>query len=83
MSKPFLAPNAKGKPSRTVEAVDVAARHLVYKLCEAADGVQGRGTRWVRRGAAPRHCLRDLRATNRYLMPNAGLIANCLWTLFG
>jgi hypothetical protein len=41
MSKPFFAPSTKAKPSRTVEAVDVAARHLVYKLYEATDGVLG------------------------------------------
>jgi hypothetical protein len=41
MSKPFFAPTAKSKPSRTAEAVDVAARHLVYKLFEITDGVQG------------------------------------------
>jgi hypothetical protein len=41
MSKPFFAPSAKSKPSRPVEAVDIAARHLVYKLYEATDGVLG------------------------------------------
>ena len=28
------------KPLRTAEAVDIAARHLVYKLFERTDGVQ-------------------------------------------
>ena len=41
MSKPFFARTAKSKPLRTVEATDVAARHLVYKLFEATDGELG------------------------------------------
>ncbi|MBV8186999.1 MAG: hypothetical protein JO339_07150 [Alphaproteobacteria bacterium] len=41
MSKPFFTPSSRSKPTRTMEAVDVAARHLVYELFEATDGVQG------------------------------------------
>ena len=32
---------AKSNPSRTAETLDVAARHLVYKLFEATDGIPG------------------------------------------
>jgi hypothetical protein len=38
MSKPFFMAKAKSKPSRTAEALDVAARYLVYKLY---DGMKG------------------------------------------
>lgn len=41
MSKPFFIANAKSKPTRTGEAIDVAARHLVYKLYEATNGQPG------------------------------------------
>jgi len=41
MSKPFFIANGKSKPLRTAEAVDVAARHLVYKLFEATSGRPG------------------------------------------
>jgi hypothetical protein len=41
MSKPFFIANGKSKPLRTAEAVDVAARHLVYKLFEATIGQPG------------------------------------------
>ena len=35
VSKPFLIPAAKSKPTHTSEAVDVAARYFVYKLYDA------------------------------------------------
>jgi hypothetical protein len=41
MSKPFFVPSHRSKPHRPVEAVDVAARHLVFKLFEVTNGVQG------------------------------------------
>jgi hypothetical protein len=41
MSKPFFVSSSRSKPSRPVEAVDIAARHLVYKVFEATDRVQG------------------------------------------
>ena len=41
MPKPFFIANAKSKPTRTSEAVDVAARHLAYKLYEATNGQPG------------------------------------------
>jgi hypothetical protein len=41
VSKPFFVPTAKNKPPKTAEAVDVAARHLAYKLFEATDGMRG------------------------------------------
>jgi hypothetical protein len=39
VSKPFFIAGTKSKPPRTADALDVAARHLVYKLFEATDGV--------------------------------------------
>jgi hypothetical protein len=41
MSKPFFVTSTKGKPSRPGEAVDVAARYLVYKLYDATSGARG------------------------------------------
>ena len=41
MSKPFFVANTQSKPSRTGEAVDVAARYLVYKLYDATSGARG------------------------------------------
>ena len=41
VSKPFFIAGTKSKPPRTAEALDVAARHLVYKLFEATDGMLG------------------------------------------
>ena len=38
MNKPFVIPTAKSNPSRTSEAVDVAARYFVYRLYDAARG---------------------------------------------
>jgi hypothetical protein len=39
MSKRFFIANSK--PLRSAEAIDVAARHLVYKLYEATNGQLG------------------------------------------
>ncbi len=39
MSKPFFV--ATSKPTRAGEAIDVAARHFVYKLYEATNGRPG------------------------------------------
>ena len=39
--RPFPITPAKSKPLGTTQAVDVAARHLVYKLFEATDGQPG------------------------------------------
>ena len=36
--RPFTIPAAKGKSFKTIGAIDVAARYLVYKLYEATDG---------------------------------------------
>jgi hypothetical protein len=41
MSKPFFIPPAKSKPPRAGEAIDVAARYLVYKLYGATNGQLG------------------------------------------
>jgi hypothetical protein len=41
MSKPFFLPTSKIKSPKTVEGVDVAARHLIYKLYEATNGTAG------------------------------------------
>jgi hypothetical protein len=38
VSKTFVVVRAKGKPSKIAETLDVAARHLVYKLYEATNG---------------------------------------------
>ena len=40
MFRPFPITGAKGKsqPQGTAQAIDVAARHLVYKLFDATDG---------------------------------------------
>jgi hypothetical protein len=39
VSKPFVIPrSAKSKPNRTGEAIDIAARYLVYKLFDATGG---------------------------------------------
>jgi len=38
MYKPFPINPTKSKPPRTAEAIDVAARHLLYKLFEATSG---------------------------------------------
>jgi hypothetical protein len=36
MSKPFIIARNKSKPARPSEALDVAARHLVFKLYDAS-----------------------------------------------
>jgi len=36
--RPFTIPAAKGKSFKTIGAIDVAAKYLVYKLYEATDG---------------------------------------------
>jgi hypothetical protein len=41
VSKRYVNASAKGKSSKTAEAIDVAARYLVYQLFEATDGMQG------------------------------------------
>ena len=38
---PVSIPPARSKPLPTVDAVDVAARHLVYKLSDATNGLPG------------------------------------------
>jgi hypothetical protein len=38
---PFIPRRTKSAASTTVEAIDVAARHLVYKLYEATNGQPG------------------------------------------
>jgi len=38
---PFILPKSKSAAPGTAEVLDVAARHLVYKLYEATDGIQG------------------------------------------
>ena len=37
-NKPFFIPTTKSKPARTGQAIDVAARHFIYKLFEATNG---------------------------------------------
>ena len=39
--RPYLLAPTKGKPQGTIQAVDVAARHLVYKLFEETNGRPG------------------------------------------
>ena len=41
MSKRFVIASAKNKPSKTAEAIDIAARYLVYRIFEATEGMQG------------------------------------------
>ena len=41
MSKPFFIPSARSKPSRTAEAIDVAARYFVYELFDVTSGILG------------------------------------------
>jgi hypothetical protein len=41
MLKPYFIAASKGKPPRTAETVDVAARHLLYKLYDATSRVPG------------------------------------------
>ena len=41
MSRPFFIANANRKPLRSADAIDVAARHLVYKLYDATGGQLG------------------------------------------
>ena len=36
--RPFTIPAAKSKSFKTIGAIDVAAKYLVYKLYEATDG---------------------------------------------
>ena len=36
--RPFTIPAAKGKSFKTIGAIDVAAKYLVYKPYEATDG---------------------------------------------
>jgi hypothetical protein len=38
VSKPFVIPTSKSRPSRTSEPVDIAARYFVYKLYDATSG---------------------------------------------
>jgi hypothetical protein len=38
MSKPFFVAKAKNKPPRAADAVDIAARYLLYKLYDATRG---------------------------------------------
>jgi len=38
---PFILPNGKSAAPRTAEVLDVAARHLVYKLYDATDKLRG------------------------------------------
>ena len=38
VSKPFVIATGRNKPSKTIEAADVAARYFVYKLYDAAGG---------------------------------------------
>ena len=38
---PFILPRGKSAAPRTAEVLDVAARHLVYKLHDATEGIQG------------------------------------------
>jgi hypothetical protein len=54
VSKPFLIPTAKSKPTRTSEGVDVAARYFVYKLYDAtrANPVMWQPVRAFREAAA-------------------------------
>jgi hypothetical protein len=40
-TKPFFIADAKSKPSRTGQAIDVAARYFTYKLYEATNGRTG------------------------------------------
>jgi hypothetical protein len=37
-NRTFNIPKSKGKSFKTIDAIDVAARYLVYKLYEATDG---------------------------------------------
>ena len=41
MSRPFFIANANRKSLRSADAIDVAARHLVYKLYDATSGQLG------------------------------------------
>jgi hypothetical protein len=50
MPKPYFIAGSKGKPPRTAETVDVAARHLLYKLYDATSRVPGAWP-WARSGA--------------------------------
>ena len=52
--RPFTIPAAKRKSFKTIGAIDVAAKYLVYKLYEATDGqpmrwatLQGMGELWA------------------------------------
>jgi hypothetical protein len=40
-TRPFFIANAKRKPSKTGQAIDVAARYFIYKLYEATNGQTG------------------------------------------
>jgi hypothetical protein len=41
VSKRYVIASAKGKPSKTAEVIDIAARYLVYRIFEATEGMQG------------------------------------------
>jgi hypothetical protein len=53
--RPFTIPAAKGKSFKTIGAIDVAAKYLVYKPYEATDG---QPMRW-----ATLRAMGELRAT--------------------
>jgi hypothetical protein len=44
--RPFTIPAAKSKSFNTIDAIDVAARYLVYKLYKATDGRRCGGRRY-------------------------------------
>jgi hypothetical protein len=37
-TEPSISPRARASPSKTIDAIDVAAKYFVYKLYEATDG---------------------------------------------
>jgi hypothetical protein len=41
MSKSYFIAGAKSKSARAAEAIDVAARYFVYKLCDSTNGRSG------------------------------------------
>ena len=68
--RPFTIPAAKGKSFKTIGAIDVAAKYLVYKLYEATDGQRMRWAtlredRRVTGGSASYGRLRDGLADDR------------------
>ena len=58
--KPYKIAPVKGKPPKTVEAIDVASRHLVYKLFEETNGQLGAWHVLVGMGERPATVARGL-----------------------